>query len=252
MTDIQMDNIQSIQEEEYGFPYHYLPVFEGNDVKLYPHWSWGFRYLAGIELLLEKLRKMQFDSLIDVGCGDGRLLREITRQYPDKKLRGVDYSQQAIALAKAFNPGLDYRAVDIIKDDIGEPFDVITLIEVLEHIPLESADEFVAALVRLMRKDSVLLMTVPHKNQPLIPKHYRHFDSNSLLKILSAYFECREMFFFDRNSRIISAWQRLMCNKYFIIRNQRVTNAFYRYYRNNHLSCTEQECLRMGAVFTQK
>ncbi len=40
------------------------------------HWSWGYRYLGRLQVVFDLLDGLEFDSLLDVGCGDGRFLRE--------------------------------------------------------------------------------------------------------------------------------------------------------------------------------
>lgn len=244
-----MDAEQQAQEAEYELPYHYLPRIERGNVVLYPHWSWGFRYLGGIELLVRKLREMDFGSLIDVGCGDGRLLRDLAREFPGRRLAGLDYSHRAIGLARALNPGLEFLHRDLVGGAPDFKADVVTLIEVLEHIETSSVGNFVSGVRALMSPSSLLVVTVPHKNDPLNAKHYRHYDSSALVAAMEPYFSPREVFFFDRRSRLSEAWHRLMCNKYFIVRHRGMTNAFYRHYLRNDLTCEERDCLRLGAVF---
>jgi SAM-dependent methyltransferase len=246
-----MDSHQSLQEEEYEFPYHYLPTVKRGQVCLYPHWSWGYRYLGGIDVALGQLRSLTFSSLLDVGCGDGRLLREISNEFRNVRATGIDYSDRAIGLASALNPRMDYRAANIREASLAK-FDVVTLIEVLEHIHPEQCDEFLAGLAEKMHEDSHLLLTVPHVNEPVNEKHYRHFNSALLCEQLADRFEMEELFYFDRKSRLLSAWQRLMCNKYFIVRHQATTNAFYDYYRRKCLMSEEESCLRMGGLFRLK
>ena len=91
---------QSAQEAEYIFPYHYV-------AQRRPHFaqhfydSWGINYVSTIEYLLSRLSETHFSSLVDIGCGDGRMTREIAARFPQCDVVGVDYSERAIALAKA-------------------------------------------------------------------------------------------------------------------------------------------------------
>ncbi len=243
-----MDNTQKAQEEEYQFPYHYLPVVDHQGFRWFPYWSWGFKYLTGIEVVMNEVADIDFNSLIDVGCGDGRFIREVRSRYNDKQLVGVDYSDRAIRLAKALNPRLDYRAKDITVDSFDTKFDIVTMIEVLEHIVPDDVAKFVRHLAQLMHKESVLIMTVPHRNQDLIEKHYQHFDSTMLKDIFTDQFEIDHLFFFDSKSRLVSSIQRLVFNKYWIIRHQALLNFLYRRYRQSYLYCDERSCQRIGVV----
>ena len=75
------------------------------------------------------------ESVLDVGCGDGSLLRYLktARQVHE---RGVDISATGVALAQA--SGLDAR-VGLLGApgtvDPGEVFDHVVLTEVIEHVP---------------------------------------------------------------------------------------------------------------------
>lgn len=73
------DDEQQIQEDQYDYPYHYIPRVENGQFSQSQYWSWGMHYLGGIQLILEQIDSYSFDSLIDVGCGDGRFLRELAR-----------------------------------------------------------------------------------------------------------------------------------------------------------------------------
>ena len=95
------------------FPYHYIPSFEGGHFTQHLYWSWGIHYLGAIEYLLVLLGDESFESLVDVGCGDGRFLREVSKRFSDVTLMGFDHSQRAINLARALNPQLDFHRIDI-------------------------------------------------------------------------------------------------------------------------------------------
>lgn len=244
-----MDDIQSVQDREYLFPYHYLPEASGGAFRWSPYWSWGYKYLSGLDVVLEHLRARQFASLIDVGCGDGRFLRELAATGRATRMVGVDYSERAILLARALNPGLDYRAADITAENVGETFDVVTLIEVLEHIPPPQVPAFVASLRKLMHPASILLVTVPHANEPVIAKHFQHFRSADLQQAFRGQFELEQLFFFDRRSRLVNLLQRLMFNRFFIVRHQAMLGLLYRRYRELYVRCDEADCSRVGAIF---
>lgn len=118
---------KAFQESQYSFPYHYIPTYDKGHFLQHLYWSWGFRYLGGIHLVLDTLRKKKFQSLVDIGCGDGRFLRDVKREFPGKRIFGVDYSAHAINLAKALNPDINYICLDISKKNLAnKKFDVAT------------------------------------------------------------------------------------------------------------------------------
>ena len=75
--------------------------------------------------LVEKCQG-SFNSVLDVGCGDGTFLS----LFEDKRIAGVEPSNRARELC--VKKGLE---VAPYISDINETFDIITLWHVLEHLP---------------------------------------------------------------------------------------------------------------------
>jgi len=165
---------QAAQEAEYEFPYHYIPRLEGGNFSQVRKLRWGYEYLSYLRFVLARLERVEFDSLLDVGCGEGRFLREASRRFPGKRLLGIDFSARAIEYARLLNPGLDFAREDIAGGaESPERFDVVTLIETLEHVPTAESGAFVSGLRRRVRDGGMLVVTAPSMNIKLSPKHYR-------------------------------------------------------------------------------
>ena len=124
----------------------------------------GFRYLGGIEVVLTKLAKRYLSSLIDIGFGDGQILREVKQRHPSADLLGVDYSERNIRLSRAFNPEIQYEVANIITDPPDGRFEVATLLEVLEHILPSNVPGFLDAVSSMIVDDGVPIFTVQHRN----------------------------------------------------------------------------------------
>ena len=73
---------------------------------------------------LEELQNIEFDSLLDVGCGSGDFLSALSTVMPNIKFKGIDLSP--IMVEKARNNGVDAEVIDLC--DIQEKYDVITAI----------------------------------------------------------------------------------------------------------------------------
>ncbi|MFW6121602.1 MAG: class I SAM-dependent methyltransferase [Petrotogales bacterium] len=240
-----------IQEKQYIYPYHYIPKFDDNGFSQVQYWSWGFRYLGGMKVVLDQLNKLSFDSLIDIGCGDGRFLKEVAKSVPTAKLLGIDSSLRAIKLAKAMNPSLNYKSINIIERRLKAHFDVATLVEVLEHIEPDKVETFLENIAMLLNDRGWLILTVPHKNKGLNEKHYQHFSSKTLYKILKPYF--REIVFipFDVISNRMVILTRLIGGqgKHFILTTPSVLTWFYRLYVKRFLyTDNEKKCMRIAAI----
>ena len=245
------DRRQQIQDDDYAFPYHYVPEFRPGYSHTY-WWPWGLYYASAMEFVLDKVKALQPESVADVGTGDGRLTRELALILPDATVTGIDYSVRAIQLATALNPGLDFRCLDIVRDDVGEAFDVLTLIEVFEHIPPEMTDQFVAALRPLLRDGGSLLVTVPHRNVKVSKKHFQHFSAASLRAHFESHFVLEEEVFLDRRSRAVDWIRSLLENRYFILVHWGIRNRLYKLYKRRFLVSDEANCGRLFMRFRPK
>jgi SAM-dependent methyltransferase len=240
---------QAVQEAEYEFPYHYIPRLEGGNFSQVRKLRWGYEYLSYLRFVLARLERVEFDSLLDVGCGEGRFLREVSRRFKGKRLLGVDFSARAVEYARLLNPGLSFARADISDDSATRGrFDVVTLIETLEHVPPAEVREFVSGLRRRVNEGGLLVVSVPSVNIKMSAKHYQHFDLGSLTTALAPQFKVEEHYYLNR----ISKWDRLLSaaltNRYFILNERRLLNALFRRYERSLLAARESDCKRICVV----
>lgn len=158
-----------IQESEYEFPYHHIVEWSDRSFSQTKNWTWGLRYYAGLQAGMDLLRRHSFESLLDVGCGDGRFLKEMRKVAPAAKLQGVDISPRAIGYARAFTQDIDFFVRDIINEPIEACWEAVTLIEVCEHIPPSELPTFINSVARALSPGGRLVITVPTstKSSPL-------------------------------------------------------------------------------------
>ncbi len=240
---------QLIQETEYGFPYHYIPSLENGNFSLVRKLRWAHEYLSYLRFILDKLGEIKFDSLLDVGCGEGRFMREAEQRFPGKELVGIDFSERAIRYAQLLNPNLTFLCGDVANHELFEKqFDVITLIETLEHVPPDEVASFVRSLRGRLKRDGVLVITVPSKNLNLVPKHYQHFSKSTLAAALKNDFKIEDCYFLNRISRREKILQALLSNRLFILNERRILNALYRHYEGSLLNAREADAKRICAV----
>jgi tRNA (uracil-5-)-methyltransferase TRM9 len=80
-------------------------------------------------------------SVLDLGCGNGEVARELTRQGHHGLYLGIDASPQLLARARvaARSPSVRFLRADLAAanwaDDLGGPFDRIYAFAVLHHFP---------------------------------------------------------------------------------------------------------------------
>jgi 2-polyprenyl-3-methyl-5-hydroxy-6-metoxy-1,4-benzoquinol methylase len=171
---------QAEQEAQYAFPYHYL------DLGLDEYQLRYIEYRSLLKLVTDRVGRLGGSSVLDAGCGDGRLSRELHRA--GLAVTGVDYSDQAVAFARAFNPEVEFVAADLAGLELHRSYDTVVFVETLEHLPPGSAPRVLERLRHHLAAGGHLIVTVPSVSVPVPEKHYRHFDRESLADALAPYF----------------------------------------------------------------
>lgn len=90
--------------------------------------------------IIDKLRVIRPESVLDLGCGNGALCSLIHENFKDIKIVGVDYDEQGVRLASEqypsiefYNYGVQDEPADLISN-AGGLFDVVVSTEVVEHL----------------------------------------------------------------------------------------------------------------------
>jgi SAM-dependent methyltransferase len=133
-----------------------------------------------VERLVESGLAGSTGRLLDVGCGNGALLRACSRLLPGWALAGTEINDKYKTEVEAI-PGVSVMQVGGAADVPGE-FDFVTLVHVLEHVP--SPSEFLASLKAKLVCGGNLMVEVPHYvDNPfdlLIVDHSTHFSAEVL------------------------------------------------------------------------
>lgn len=125
--------------------------------------------------IFELLNRVPFNSLLDVGCGNGELLRLIDARFPGKKLAGVDLSPAVVAQNEAALPGMRFAACNIENEAIpleGGPVDVVVCSEVLEH--LDHPDAALRTLQTALKPGGHAIITCPSGKVFATERHFGH------------------------------------------------------------------------------
>ncbi len=167
---------QAVQESEYALPVHWLAT---KAVKV--------RYARTSKLMAELVLRYlpEGGSVIDVGCGDGRGTFDVHTHLGQRfTIRGVDYSERAVLLAQAMTHGSSLRfdvvrAGELASKNLGN-VDCLIYREIIEHLTDEELSTTLQSVHGMLRRDGIIVVSVPSTNTPLSSKHYRHYTGELL------------------------------------------------------------------------
>lgn len=187
-----MKNLKKDRTVEYGFALKQLPIVEKNN-----------------------------KTLLDIGCIGG--------QFPwlaASKGYQVTCIDQRTDLKFIKSKEFDFYKADIMKNDISEfgEFDYITLISTIEHIGLsgrynsiENPDGdliIMQSLIRFLRKDAVVILTLPIGQEHIMKPHHRVYGENRLNNLLNGYIQIySEYYIKDDNNEWVQAQRHVAMNE---------------------------------------
>lgn len=140
-----------------------LDTAKNEEIKIY-HFKRSDRMLPRVHKVLGFLKGIYFESLLDVGSGRGVFLLPFLEEFPFVPVTSVDILEKRISLLSDIRDG-GVDTLSVIDADIctapvpDKSHDVVTLLEVLEHIPDVRAA--IRSAVRIARE--YIVVTVPSK-----------------------------------------------------------------------------------------
>ena len=132
--------------------------------------------LSLISDLVEKNSK-----ILDVGCGEGSLLKTLLKNHRKARAMGIDISKKAIEIAKNHLPNEYFKVCDISTSIIDKEFDLIVSSDVLEHIIDD--DMAIKNMGKMLKKDGrLIIVTLQGQMRPFETKvgHVRNYMPGEL------------------------------------------------------------------------
>jgi len=101
-------------------------------------------------------------SILDIGCGPGTFLGQFVKRYAQRV--GIDLAAPQIAFAARTygGPDVEFRQVDLAEINAANKYDVITSIEVIEHLPMAETQHFLASVSRALKPGGTFVLTTPN------------------------------------------------------------------------------------------
>lgn len=188
---LQQDELSRYYPEEY-VPHHSLGSIRSNPVGAL------FRFLAVLPYRL-RFGKVEWDEppfgngrLLDVGCGQGALLKRMNRL--GWRCWGIDVSPHAVAETQRNVPEATVFLSDLAHLSTQQSFDVIVMSHVLEHLP--KPVDGLRQCHRLLSPGGKLVLSIPNLGSfearrfgrawmgLEVPRHLFHFREPVIRRLL--------------------------------------------------------------------
>jgi 2-polyprenyl-3-methyl-5-hydroxy-6-metoxy-1,4-benzoquinol methylase len=153
--------------------------------------------------IYQEIKKNNPKKIIDLGCGEGFIENFLLNKKYKTKMIGIDINPDSVEYAKKNNPGAKFLTGDILNLKIKDNFDLVLMLEVLEH--LSQPGKALETAKSLSKK---LLVSVPWepwfswlylsiglnlKRLGKHPEHCQFFNRQSLESLLKKYFRTVEV-----------------------------------------------------------
>jgi len=124
-------------------------------------------------------------KILEFGCGVGDYTAYLKSKGHD--VVGVDYSPEAIKVARSRYPDGNYKIKDIRDFQDFQKWDLIIAFEVIEH--LKKYDSVLYWLRRGIRPDGKFIFSLPHKEGRfgVFPEHFTLWDHNIIAEVFGRY-----------------------------------------------------------------
>ncbi|MCC5815463.1 MAG: 3' terminal RNA ribose 2'-O-methyltransferase Hen1 [Leptospira sp.] len=140
-----------------------------------------------MQLVLEKLLESGAKRILDLGCGDGKLLKELLKYQKFTEIVGMDVSYNELIKAKdrLHWEDLPHKMKEKIKlyqgsltysDNRLLGYDAAAVVEVIEHLDLNRLSSFEKVLFGIAKPNTIIL-TTPNKEYNVI---YENLDGSSM------------------------------------------------------------------------
>lgn len=134
------------------------------DESYYSHIIYDFLFnlihinVIGTKQRVKLIRSFKsYGSLLEIGCGEGRLLNELKKYY---EISGIDISKFAISKASRLIDKNKLKVMDIENGNLKDTYHIIIAFDVLEH--LKNPRKTIMKIKKALKKDGIFIFSVPN------------------------------------------------------------------------------------------
>ncbi|MFC7441895.1 3' terminal RNA ribose 2'-O-methyltransferase Hen1 [Laceyella putida] len=135
-----------------------------------------------LQTVAQMLRQVGATRVLDLGCGEGKLLRILSQDRRFEKLAGMDVSMQALQIARERLPEQVelFQGSLLYRDGRLRGYEAVSLVEVIEHIAPERLPQLEQLVFGELEPDTVIV-TTPNREynarfQGMAEGQMRHHD----------------------------------------------------------------------------
>lgn len=142
------------------------------------------------------------ESILDLGCGPGQLIYELTERFNNLKITGIDFSEKMLDISKSRNPQATHIKLDVNElNKLNDSFNVIICTHSLPYY--KEPEKVMNELERLLKDNGRILMGFASGNSfydKLVlsfvkfttgPANYP--SDNKFKELVSSYFEIEDL-----------------------------------------------------------
>ncbi|MBK8685175.1 MAG: class I SAM-dependent methyltransferase [Bacteroidetes bacterium] len=171
LEDCEFISLYECESTGYRFFYPFVIAGDGEFYEqleqiswYYADWKWDYHIAKNYILTSARV--------LDIGCGEGKFLSYL-KSTKGCFVEGLELNEKAQKIAIGNNISVFNLTIQEFSEFNNEKYDVVTLFQVLEHIP--NVDDFLKAALKVVRPNGILVIAVPN-NDPYYLKYEKdHF-----------------------------------------------------------------------------
>ena len=148
----EIDKFQSIASRWWDRESEFKPLHDINPLR--------------VDYIERQVNGLDGKQVVDIGCGGGILAEALAQR--GALVTGIDMAEQSLKVARLHlhesDLEIDYQlsTAEAFAEQNAAGFDVVTCLEMLEHVPDPAA--IIDAAVRLLKPDGCLILSTLHRN----------------------------------------------------------------------------------------